>query len=319
MAVFSTETSSDDPRIHVSYSQLVRLQAYAGQFSFLPSLKAKNAFSGRHQSTLRGRGLNFEELRHYQLGDDIRNLDWKVTMRTGKPHVRSYTEEKDRNIILCVDQRSNMFFSSVEVMKSVVAAETAALCAWQVLKEGDRIGMLLMSDEHLTSFKPTRSQHQLLNWLQQLTTINQALSVSSQSQPQQSLPQMVQRLARMHLRSSTIVILSDWLDASEDTFTHLKHLQQHNDVLSVMITDPLEARLPELAGSQSWVLGDGEYQLNLSAKSQFEKANDELTQQLEQKREWLLELMVVKRLPYIELNTSGSHLNQLRHAIGGRV
>ncbi|TOB70302.1 DUF58 domain-containing protein, partial [Vibrio parahaemolyticus] len=85
-----------DPRLYCDYARLVRLQAQAESFSLLPHLKAGSVLSGRHNSLFRGRGLNFEELRHYQLGDDIRNLDWKVTMRTGKPHVRSYTEEKDR-------------------------------------------------------------------------------------------------------------------------------------------------------------------------------------------------------------------------------
>lgn len=99
-----------DPRLYCDYARLVRLQAQAESFSLLPHLKAGSVLSGRHNSLFRGRGLNFEELRHYQLGDDIRNLDWKVTMRTGKPHVRSYTEEKDRNVIVCVDQRSTMFF-----------------------------------------------------------------------------------------------------------------------------------------------------------------------------------------------------------------
>ncbi len=304
-----------DPRIYAQYTSLVRLQAYAGQFSFLPSLKAKNAFSGRHQSMLRGRGLNFEELRHYQTGDDIRTLDWKVTMRTGKPHVRCYTEEKDRNIVMCVDQRSNMFFSSVEMMKSVVAAEVAALSAWQVLKEGDRIGLLVMEDQALQWLKPTRSQNALLSYLKQLSQANQRLNVSSQSAAHQSLTNLVQHLARMRLRASTIVILSDWLDADAQTFDHLKHLQQHNDVLSVMVTDPLESNLPK--NQHSWVLGDGEYQLNLSSAPDFERANQELQTQLEQKRSWLRELMIVKRLPYVELNTSGDHLSAFRRAIGG--
>ncbi len=307
--------SGGDPRIHTEYARLVRLQAYAGQFSFLPSIKAKNAFSGRHQSRLRGRGLNFEELRHYQTGDDIRTLDWKVTMRTGKPHVRCYTEEKDRNIILCVDQRSNMFFSSVEVMKSVVAAEVAALAAWQVLKEGDRIGWLLAGDEALTWLKPTRSQAVLLGYLKQLTHANQRLNVMSQSAQSQSLTHLVKHLARLHLRAATLVIFSDWLDADQQTFDHLKHLQQHNDVLSVMVTDPLEASLPQ--NQHSWVLGDGEYQLNLSSAPQVERANQALSSQLEQKRSWLRELMIVKRLPYVELDTSGEHLTQFRRAIGG--
>ena len=80
---------------------------------------------------LRGRGFDFEEIRRYLPGDDIRSIDWRVTARTGKPHLRVFTEERDRPVILVVDQRRSMFFGSRRALKSVVAAETAALAAWE--------------------------------------------------------------------------------------------------------------------------------------------------------------------------------------------
>jgi uncharacterized protein (DUF58 family) len=92
--------------------QLRALEFRARGFSFLPRQPARSVLTGRHSSRLRGRGLNFEELRHYQPGDDIRSLDWKVTRRTGKPHVRVYTEERERSVLLLVDQRVSMFFGS---------------------------------------------------------------------------------------------------------------------------------------------------------------------------------------------------------------
>ena len=85
--------------------------------------------AGRHASRLRGRGLNFEEIRRYLPGDDTRNMDWKVTARMRKPHVRVYTEERDRPCLLVVDQRQSMFFGTRRCMKSVAAAEVAALAA----------------------------------------------------------------------------------------------------------------------------------------------------------------------------------------------
>ena len=86
---------------------------------------------GRHASRLRGRGHNFEELRGYVSGDDIRNVDWKATARSGEPHIRVYIEERDRPVLLLIDQRHNMFFGTRRAMKSVVAAEAAALAAWR--------------------------------------------------------------------------------------------------------------------------------------------------------------------------------------------
>ena len=94
-----------DPRIHVDLNQLLRLAGPARRLSLLPRQPASSVLNGRHASKLRGRGLNFEELRHYLPGDDTRTIDWKVTARTGEPYVRVYTEERDRPALLVVDQR----------------------------------------------------------------------------------------------------------------------------------------------------------------------------------------------------------------------
>ena len=121
-------------RIYVQLNDLIALQYQVQGISFLPRQPLHSALSGRHSSRLRGRGLNFEELRHYRAGDDIRTLDWKVTHRTGKPHVRVYTEERERCVIMLVDQRRSMFFGTRAKMKSVVAAELAAITGRPALK-----------------------------------------------------------------------------------------------------------------------------------------------------------------------------------------
>jgi uncharacterized protein (DUF58 family) len=117
------------PGVYADLSELVRLKFRSRRFSFLPRPSAHSILAGRHASRLRGRGLNFEEIRRYLPGDDIRNMDWRVTARMRKPHVRVYTEERDRPVLLIIDQRQSMFFGSRQAMKSVVAAEGAALAA----------------------------------------------------------------------------------------------------------------------------------------------------------------------------------------------
>ena len=112
----------DHTGIYADLAELVRMQYKARGYSFLPRQPVHSVLAGRHASRLRGRGLNFEEIRRYLPGDDIRNMDWRVTARTRKPHVRVYTEERDHPILLLIDQRQNMFFGSRRAMKSVVAA-----------------------------------------------------------------------------------------------------------------------------------------------------------------------------------------------------
>ncbi|MEI8596135.1 DUF58 domain-containing protein [Photobacterium sp. Hal280] len=99
-----------DSRLYCQPARMAALQVQAEQLSSPSMLKIHSILSGRHSANFRGRGLNFEELRHYRKGDDIRQLDWRVTLRTGEPYVRVYTEEKDHHVTLCVDQRASMFF-----------------------------------------------------------------------------------------------------------------------------------------------------------------------------------------------------------------
>ena len=132
-------TQHADSRVHTSLADLLRLEHLARGFSLLPRQPIHSLLSGRHASRLRGRGLDFEELRHYRLGDDVRTIDWKATNRTGKPQVRVFTEERDRPAIVVVDQRQTMFFGSRRSMKSVAAAEAAAMGVWRVLDQVDRV------------------------------------------------------------------------------------------------------------------------------------------------------------------------------------
>src|ERR1700743_111771 len=125
--------------IYITFDDLLGLKHRAKGFSFLPRQPVHSLLTGRHGSRLRGRGLTFEELRPYYEGDDVRAIDWASTARTGMPQLRVYTEERDRQVILLVDQRLGMFFGSRRAMKSVVAAEAAALAAWRAAPLGGRL------------------------------------------------------------------------------------------------------------------------------------------------------------------------------------
>ena len=108
--------------VYATLTDLIALQYEARGFSFLPKYAVQSVLSGRHRSRLRGRGLDFDEVRKYIPGDDIRNIDWKVTARVGITHTKEFTEEKERPVLIVVDQRSNMFFGSQRYLKSVIAA-----------------------------------------------------------------------------------------------------------------------------------------------------------------------------------------------------
>ena len=163
--------------VYVTIEELVRIRHQGQGFSFLPKQPVHSLLTGQRASRLRGRGLNFEEVRRYLPGDDIRNIDWKATARTRKPQLRVYTEERDRPVLIIVDQRINMFFGSRVSMKSVTAAHTAALAAWRVLSVGDRPGALVFNDSATEFVRPHRSENRVIEILKAVTNMNQMLSI----------------------------------------------------------------------------------------------------------------------------------------------
>jgi uncharacterized protein (DUF58 family) len=146
------------PGVYASLSELIGLQHKARGFSFLPRQPIHSLLAGQHASRLRGRGLDFEELRHYQFGDDVRQIDWKATNRTRKTQLRVFSEERERVVLLVIDQRLSTFFGSQRCMKSVAAAETAALVAWRVIFVKDRVGAVVFNDSAIVEIRPRRSR-----------------------------------------------------------------------------------------------------------------------------------------------------------------
>ena len=160
-----TDGTANMPGVYVSLDDLLALEYRGRKVSFLPRQPVRSLLSGRFASRMRGRGLNFEEIRDYRPGDDVRSIDWKVTARLQKPHIRVFNEERDRQALLVVDQRLSMFFGSRRAMKSVAAAEAAAIGAWRVLGAGDRVGAIVFDDRELTEFRPRRSRSTVLQIL----------------------------------------------------------------------------------------------------------------------------------------------------------
>jgi uncharacterized protein (DUF58 family) len=243
---------------------LARLRALEGpsrQLSFLPRQPVRSALNGRHASRLRGRGLNFEELRDYRPGDDIRSIDWKVTARTGSPHVRVMTEERDRPALIVADQRMSMFFGTVRCMKSVTAAEAAALAAFRILEQGDRLGGIVFGDSRAAEIRPQRSRRALHRFLTALADANAMLRADAA--PVDSplpLAQVLQAVARMAPRDHLILVFSDFDAAGEQTERLISAISRHNDLILGLVSDPVARQLPD---GVKLVISDGALQAEI--------------------------------------------------------
>ncbi len=233
--------------IHVALRDLLRLE-HQGGFSLLPKQPVHSLLTGRHASRLRGRGLLFEELRRYQSGDDPRSIDWRVTARTGRAHVRVNKEERDRPVMVVVDQRSPMFFGSRRAMKSVAAAEAAALVAWRGLAAGDRVGGLVFGDDDAETVfvEPRRSRDTVLHLLHAIVTANGRLHARTEAPPDTgALDRALDRIGRVVTHDGLVAIVSDLHGAGPDTRGLVTDLARRNDVLVFAIHDALERDLPD--------------------------------------------------------------------------
>jgi uncharacterized protein (DUF58 family) len=234
-------------RAHVSVEDLVRLRHRSHGFSLLPRQPVHSILTGRHASRLRGRGLNFEELRHYWQGDDIRSMDWLATARLRSPHVRIYSEERDRPVLLVIDQRMSMFFGSRGAMKSVVAAEVAGLAAWRVTGSGDRAGAIVFDDAEVVEIRPQSRSRGALQILGAVARMNQALTVETQVAPQPGmLNEALRHADRLATHDWLVCLITDAAGADAETVRLVTGLTAHNDVMTAFVFDPLEAELPDL-------------------------------------------------------------------------
>jgi len=253
---------SHDDRIYSCFSRLSLLAKMGRNLSWRPPYRKMSPLSGLKKSHQRGRGLDFVELRHYFAGDDVRCIDWRVTQRTGKPFIRLYAEEKDKNTMLLIDLRSTMFFASDGSMKSVLASELAAIIAGRIQAEGDRIGALLLTDTSIETHDAKRGEKSLLQLLEKIELLGKKLPAqTSTNRPQ--LNDVLELLCKQKIKESQVFIISDFVDFEVSTSQALmSQLAKHNDVIGLHVSDPLEDELPET----SLLMGNGQLQLEVSAE-----------------------------------------------------
>jgi uncharacterized protein (DUF58 family) len=188
-------------------------------------------------------------------------MDWHVTARMNEPFVRVYTEEKDRQTLLVVDQRIEMFFGTRRAMKSVAAAEVAALSAWRVLGQGDRVGAIVFNDTRIDAVRPERSRAAVMRVLDTIAARNGELRADSPARPVPAqLDAAIETASRAAQHDALVVVISDFNGATDRTRDLLLRIESRNDVVVVLVYDPFLLELPE---SGNLVVTDGDLQVEL--------------------------------------------------------
>lgn len=210
--------------------------------------------AGSRLSKQRGRGIDFSEVRAYQPGDDVRTIDWRVTARKNKPHTKVFREERERLTLIVVDQTQSMFFGSQTRLKSVAAAELAALGAWQALNHNDRVGGLVIGNETYAAHKPYRSVKSVARFLGDLCTMNQNLKRGTPHPEVDHFARALTQIRRLARNNYRIYFISDFQPIGDHWRDAFRSLSRHNEVIAVRVYDPLERDLPP---ADSYTVTDG--------------------------------------------------------------
>ena len=292
--------------IYVTLSELLKFGYMPKNFNIRPNSAVLTKLSGRHQSGMRGRGMDFSEMKQYVQGDDTRNIDWKATRRTGKPYIRVYNEERDRNVWLVVSQMNSMFFGTKERMKSVSAAHTAALFAFKALEMGDRVGAVVYNNEDIKFFKASSSKNSLVQVMTEIERQNNLLNTDNSSKYKDNLAKSLKILTSLAKHDDLVVLIGDGRALNEETAKHITRINVHNDVIGVLVYDPMEE---EIVKSNSLFFTDGMETVDIdSSNKQFIQRYKE---RLSDRKEAFSQLSRKNALPILSISTEFSVLDQL--------
>lgn len=229
--------------VRVDLAELIAMRLQASRFERTTRRRVAGSRGAMHASRLRGRGVDYAESRNYQPGDDIRQMDWRVTARTGRPHTKLFQEERERNVLLVVAHNPSMHFGTRVRFKSVQAARVAALVAWAAIANGDRIGAIGYGPGLNAEVKPGGGSRGALRVLRALREWD-AIAATATSRAAVPLSQALQRALRLARPGSQIVLLGDGFDCDAASESLLTLLARHCDVAAVLLSDRLEHQAP---------------------------------------------------------------------------
>lgn len=299
---------------YIELEELVAARFASRDIKLHQRRKALSLLAGPNKTNFRGRGIDFEEVRAYQAGDDIRTIDWRVTARSGEAYTKMFREERERPLLVVTDQRQGMFFGSQTCFKSVTACYLSALIAWAGLQNNDRVGGLVHGNSGHREIRPRRSRQSVLSMAQHLYQFNHQLSrdtgigVSNE----QTLLQTLVELRRISRPGNAIFLVGDLLGFdSEVHLKHLHHIARHCEMTVLFVYDPLEKHLPPPG---SYMISDGLHRTLIDTSSHHRQQS--YTQQFEQRRAALQQQFGQLGIPMIDVATTDSPLQTLLYYYG---
>jgi len=202
---------------------------------FTTKRAVNSTLAGEYESVFKGQGIEFEEVREYLPGDDIRAIDWNVTARTGVPHVKRFTEERELTVLLCVDLSASGSFGSTGKTKNEIAAEICALLAFSAIQNNDRVGLIVFTDSVEHYVPPKKGNRHVLRLIEEILNFQPSGSGTK-------ITAVLDYMGRVTTKKAVIFLISDFYDSGYEH--RLKTLGKRHDCISIIIEDPAEKEIP---------------------------------------------------------------------------
>ncbi|MFC1485037.1 DUF58 domain-containing protein [bacterium] len=256
-------------------------------------------FAGQYNSVFKGRGMEFAEVREYQIGDDIRSIDWNVTARTGHPYVKQYVEERELTVILVVDMSASLKFGTYNKYKMNIAAELASILAFSAIKNNDKVGMLIFTDKIEKFILPKKGRQHILRMIREILYFKPQNSRTNLKIALEYLNEVIKRKA-------VVFLFSDFDSGGYEK--SLKITSRKHDVINVIIKDPRESEIPRIGFVQFKDNETGEIIEINTSKESFQKFMQKRTMEKDQE---LKKLFTKSGLDYLEIFTNKSYVEPL--------
>jgi len=277
------------------------LMAKVGKIRILTNRLIDDRLSGDYHSTFKGQGVEFDEVRPYVPGDDVRTIDWNVTARTGQPFIKRFSEERELTVLFLVDISGSQSYGSVMRSKAELAAEVTALLALTAIKNQDKIGLILFSDRIVKYIPPRKGRQPVMR------IVREVLAAEDDATGGTDIAGAIRFLNGVQKRRCVVFLVSDFQDSGYERI--LRVLARRHDAVCVPVEDPAERRLPRAGLAE---LEDPETGELLLVDTSNDRVRAAFAEAAEQEREELLRFFDKSGIDHISLSTDRPYVNEVR-------
>ena len=270
------------------------------RLQILTSHLVSETLSGNYHSAFRGSGMEFDKVREYQVGDDIRNIDWNVTARSGSPHIKSYIEEREMTVMLLVDGSSSVAFGSGERSKLELASELAAVLAFSATSNGDKVGLILFTDQVQLYLPPQKGRRHVLRLIREVLSFKPRQAATD-------LALALEYLGRVQKRRSVAFVVSDFLDKNFND--QLSITSSRHDLIAVRVADQREVEFPNMGLIR---LEDSETGQQILIDTSSKKGRDQYKEHCARLHEALDKEFKRRKIDQVSVATNEDYLLPLR-------